>query len=126
MNEGNSTVVLVMEDRGSPPRSEVEQWLRDRMKGWHDHDVLLVGVVVGELLDNAQRYGAPPYVLELVLDQWVEALTIRLRNRAPRHSAGWTSGAGLLTVDALTEQWGVVSAAEHTTVWAKIRFDGGP
>ncbi|WP_447001882.1 ATP-binding protein [Saccharothrix isguenensis] len=125
MSTGNDTVVLVMDDRGSPPRGEVELWLRDRMDDWRGHEALLVGVVVGELLDNAWRYGEPPYVLELVLDRWIETLTIRVRNRAPaqNQSAGWPLGAGLLVVEALTEQWGVVSLAEHTTVWAKVWFE---
>ncbi|WP_158853463.1 ATP-binding protein [Saccharothrix deserti] len=123
MSAGHDTVVLVMEDRESPPRAEVEVWLRERLDGWLDHEVLLVGTVVGELVDNARRYGAPPYVLELVLDRWTDALTIRVRNRAPRHTVGWSLGAGLLIVSTLTEQWGVVSAGENTTVWAKVRFD---
>ncbi|WP_367129503.1 ATP-binding protein [Saccharothrix sp. HUAS TT1] len=123
MNEGDDAVVLVLEDAESLPRAEVEQWLGERMVGWPDHDVLLVGVVVGELLDNARQYGTPPYVLELVLDQWVEELTVRVRNRAPRHSTGWARGSGLLIVDSLTDKWGVVSTATNTTVWAKIRFE---
>ncbi|MFD1147294.1 hypothetical protein [Saccharothrix hoggarensis] len=119
----DGSAVLVMETHGSPSRAEVEAWLRDRLVGWLDHDVLLVGVLVGELLDNAWRCGEPPYVLELVMDPWTETLTIRVRDHARRHTARWSLGAGLLIVDGLTAQWGVVSASESTTVWAKVRFE---
>ncbi|MFD0200491.1 MULTISPECIES: ATP-binding protein [Saccharothrix] len=123
MSAGHDTVALVMDDHDAPSRAEVESWLRDRVEGWPGPDALLIGVVVGELLDNAWRYGEPPYVLELTMDEWTDTLTIRVRNHAPRHSGRWSPGGGLLIVDGLTQQWGVVSAAANTTVWAKLRFE---
>ena len=38
-------------------------------------------------------------------------------------AAAWTLGGGLLIVDGLVDQWGVVSAPTDTTVWAEVRFD---
>lgn len=119
---GHDTVALVMEDHDSPPAPEVASWLRERVGGRPGQDARRVGVVVGELLDNARRHGEPPYVLELTTDEWTDTLTIRVRDHAPRHSAPWSLGAGLLIVDGLVEQWGVVWAAASTTVWAKVRF----
>ncbi|ROP35879.1 ATP-binding protein [Saccharothrix texasensis] len=120
---GHDTVVLVMEDHDCPPGPEVASWLRNRVDGRSDRDALRVGVVVGELLDNAWRHGGPPYVLELTTDAWTGTVTVRVRDHTPRHAARWRLGAGLLIVDGLVEQWGVVSAAANTTVWAKVRFD---
>lgn len=120
---GHDTVALVIVDHDSPPGPEVASWLRDRVDGRPDRDVLRVCVVVGELLDNAWRHGEPPYVLELTMDAWTDTLTIRVRDHTPRHDAHWSLGAGLLIVDGLVGQWGVVSAAASTTVWAKVPFD---
>ncbi|PSL57416.1 hypothetical protein B0I31_102394 [Saccharothrix carnea] len=119
---GYDTAVLVVRDDGILWRKTTWLWLRERMHGWPVHDVLRVELVVAELLDNAQRYGLPRYVVELVLDRHAEILTIRVRNRAPRSGAGWPRAAGLAIVEALSEQWGVVAMGNSTTVWAKMRF----
>ncbi|MFD0204151.1 MULTISPECIES: ATP-binding protein [Saccharothrix] len=119
---GYDTAVLVIRDDRVLWRETTRLWLRERMDGWPDHDVLQVELVVAELLDNAQGYGLPRYVVELVLDRHAEILTIRVRNRAPRSGAGWTQAAGLSIVEALSEQWGVVSMGNSTTVWARVRF----
>ncbi|MFD0204399.1 MULTISPECIES: ATP-binding protein [Saccharothrix] len=123
MSTGDDTVVLVMKDAECFPSAEIERWVRQRMVGWLGHEALLVGTVVGELLDNARRHGAAPYVLALSLDESGDELTIRVRSRERGHGAGWSFGAGLLIVDCLTGQWGVRSEATGTTVWAKVRFD---
>lgn len=119
---GYDTALLVIRDDRVVWQETTRLWLRERMDGWSDHDALRVELVVVELLDNAQRYGLPRYVVELVLDRHAEILTIRLRNDALRSSAGWTQVAGLLIVEALSEQCGVVSMGNSTTVWAKVRF----
>ena len=119
---GHDTALLVIRDDRTAWQETTRLWLRERMDGRPDHDVLRVELVVAELLDNAQRYGLPRYVVELVLDRPAEILTIRVRNRAPRRSAGWVSAAGLSVVEALSEQWGVVSMGYSTTVWARVRF----
>lgn len=119
---GYDTAVLVIRDDRILWRETTRLWLRERMDGWPDHDVLRVELVVAELLDNAQRHGLPRYVVELVLDRHAEVLTIRLRNRAPCSSTGWTREAGLSIVEALSEQWGVVSMGNSTTVWVRVRF----
>lgn len=122
MSARDDTAALVLDDRDSPPRAEVERWLREHVDGRSAEEVLLVGTVVGELLDNARRYGAPPYVLQLAPVRRPDALVVRVRNGAVRHVGPWRTGAGLLVVDALAGQWGVVSFAESTTVWAKLLF----
>lgn len=106
-----------------PGRSEVASWLRDRVGGRPEPDAPPVAVVVGELLDNAWRCGEPPCVLELTTDAWTDTLTIRVRDHTSWHTPRWTLGAGLLIVDGLVDQWGVVSAAASTTVRAKVLFD---
>ncbi|MEV8443885.1 ATP-binding protein [Actinosynnema sp. NPDC051121] len=122
MTAGHDTVVLVVQDGDSTSPDEVARWLREHLEGWPDFDVLLIGQVVGELYDNARRHGSPPYVLELVLDRWREALVVSVRDRAVRRSAPWRSAAGLLLVDALSARWGVLTQATFTTVWAELLF----
>ncbi|MFT7837153.1 hypothetical protein Q5530_13485 [Saccharothrix sp. BKS2] len=123
MSARDDTATLVLDDRDSPPRAEVERWLREQVRGRSAEDALLVGTVVGELLDNARRYGSPPYVLQLAPLRRPDPLVVRVRNGAERHVGPWRSGAGLLVVDALAAQWGVVSFVESTTVWAKLLFE---
>jgi len=119
---GCDTALLVIRDDRALSRERIRLWLRESMAGRPDHDVLRVELVVGELLDNARRYGQPRYVVELVLDRHTGIFTIRVRNRAPRSTAGWAPAAGLSIVEALSEQWGVVSMEDRTTVWVKVRF----
>ncbi|QQQ79599.1 ATP-binding protein [Saccharothrix sp. 6-C] len=123
MTAGNDTVVLVVQDEDTTSPDEVARWLREHLAGWPAHDVLLIGVVVGELYDNARRHGSPPFVLELVLDRWREALVVSVRDRALRRTAPWRPAAGLLLVDALSTRWGVLTQAAFTTVWAELVFD---
>ncbi|MFD7657995.1 hypothetical protein ACFV4N_28825 [Actinosynnema sp. NPDC059797] len=120
---GYDTALLVVRDDGTLPRRQVEPWLRDRLDGRPEHDVLRVRLIVAELLDNAQRHGWPRYVVELVLDRRTGVLTIRFRNRTPERVVGWAPGAGLSIVEALSEQWGFVAMRSSTTVWVKVRFD---
>lgn len=119
---GQDTAVLVVQDGDSTSPDEVARWLREHLVGWAAVDVLLIDVVVGELFDNARRYGSPPYVLELVLDRWRESLVVSVRDRSARRSARWRSSAGLLLVDGLSERWGVLIQSEFTTVWAELLF----
>lgn len=122
MTAGQDTVVLVVQD-GDPTSSEdVARWLGDQLEGWSEFDVLLVGTVVGELFGNARRHGSPPYVLELVLDRWREALVVSVRDRAVRRAGTWRTAAGLLLVGGLSARWGVLTQAAFTTVWAELVF----
>ncbi|MFE2754763.1 ATP-binding protein [Actinosynnema sp. NPDC059335] len=122
MAADQDTAVLVVQDGDRVSPDEVARWLRERLEGWPPFDVLLVGVVVGELFDNARRHGSPPYVLELVLDRWREALVVSVRDRALRGAAPWSSAAGLLLVGGLSERWGVLTQGPSTTVWAELVF----
>ncbi|QFZ20157.1 ATP-binding protein [Saccharothrix syringae] len=119
----NNTVVLVVEDDDAGSVADVASWLHGRVDGWPAPDVLLIGVVVGELFDNARRHGSPPYVIELVLDHWHEALVVSVSDRALHGPGPWWPAGGLLLVDALSERWGVESQGRNTTVWAEILFE---
>jgi hypothetical protein len=119
---GHDTVVLVVQDEDATSPEEVARWLREHLEGWSGFDVLLIGLVVGELYDNARRHGSPPYVLELVLDRWRQALVVSVRDRAVRRSAPWPPGAGLLLVGGLSTRWGVLTQEAFTTVWVELVF----
>ncbi|MCE7000261.1 ATP-binding protein [Saccharothrix sp. S26] len=123
MTAGHDTVVLVVQDGDATSPDEVARWLRAHLEGWPGFDVLLVGLVVGELYDNAHRHGSPPYVVELVLDRWRQALVVSVRDRAVRRPVPWRSSAGLTLVDGLSARWGVLTQAKFTTVWAELVFE---
>lgn len=123
MTAGDDAVVLVVQDEDSTSPEDVAFWLLERLQGWPEHDVQLVAVVVGELFDNAWNHGSPPFVVELVLDRWREALTVSVRDRADRWVGPWRPSAGLLLVDALSARWGVLTQDRTTTVWAELVFE---
>ncbi|MBW4720484.1 ATP-binding protein [Saccharothrix obliqua] len=123
MTAGNDLVVLVMSDPTPPDPAEVDRWLRERLDGWPDHEAAVVGVVAGELVRNAWRHGAAPYLLELRLDREQDVLVVSALDRPARRSRPWRLRAGLLLVDALAVRWGVESRADRTRVWAELRFD---
>ncbi|MEU4806278.1 ATP-binding protein [Actinosynnema sp. NPDC023587] len=123
MATGDNTVVLVMREPDSPAADEVVAWLAEQLDGWSDHEVVRVGVVVDELVDNARRYGEPPYVLQLVWDDAWSTLVVIVCDRPTAPPGPWLPRAGLVLVEALTLGWGVESDADHTVVWAHLRFD---
>ncbi|MFD7660884.1 hypothetical protein ACFV4N_43520 [Actinosynnema sp. NPDC059797] len=123
MNDGDDDkAVLVLPDDGSP-LGDIAFWLRHCLDGWPRADVVLVGVVVGELYDNARLHGAPPYVIELVLDRPHDVLTVSVDNRVARASPVWQRRSGLLLVEGLSEQWGALERGDTTTTWAEILLD---
>ncbi|MBY8850698.1 ATP-binding protein [Saccharothrix longispora] len=123
MTAGHDTAVLVVEDADAMPPAEVAGWLRERLDGWSEQDVRLVEVVAGELFANARRHGAPPYVLELLLNRRGESLVVSARDRTVGRLRPWRPAAGLLLVGALSARWGITSRAGTTTVWAELLFE---
>ncbi|MFD0200373.1 MULTISPECIES: ATP-binding protein [Saccharothrix] len=124
MEVGDGAVVLVIRDDESISSVGVARWIEERLEGWPPEDVVLVGVVAGELFDNAVAHGLAPYVLELDLDEFGEAMMVTVRDRACRRAWPWRPSAGLLLVDALSSRWGVLSHDGTTTVYAKLDFEG--
>ncbi|MER5261942.1 ATP-binding protein [Actinosynnema sp. NPDC002837] len=123
MEVGDGAVVLVVRDDDSMSPVEVARWLQERLDGWPPEDVVLVGVVAGELFDNAVNHGSAPYVLELDLDEFGETMLVTVHDRARDRASRWRRSAGLLLVDALSSRWGVLSRDGTTTVWAKLDFE---
>lgn len=123
MTAGHDAVKLVIPADDSLSPRAVARWLRECLERWPAEDAALVGVVVGEIVDNAWRHALPPYVVELSLDRRQELLRITVRDCGPHVRGGWWYGAGLLLVEGLSADWGVVREAEGTTVWADLRFE---
>ncbi|GAA0251452.1 hypothetical protein GCM10010492_59790 [Saccharothrix mutabilis subsp. mutabilis] len=117
------SVALVIEEGDAPSDEEVARWLADQLDGWLDRDRVVIGVVVGELLDNARRYASPPYVVRLGVDEVREVLVVAVRDAPLTRFDGWDRGAGLLLVDALCSRWGVLAKPGSTVVWAELVFD---
>ncbi|GAA1287025.1 hypothetical protein [Saccharothrix xinjiangensis] len=124
MTAWNEVAVLVVRDDERAPLTEVAPWLRETLREWPELDAVLVGVVVGELCDNARRWGAPPFAVELALDRWMDVLKVSVCDRETGSPRGWRLGAGLLLVDALVDRWGVSTKAGATTVWAEVSHRG--
>ncbi|WP_141976605.1 hypothetical protein [Saccharothrix saharensis] len=121
---GDGAIVLVIREDDSVSSVEVARWVEQRLDGWPPEDVMLVGVVAGELFDNAVAHGSAPYVLELDLDEFGEAMMVTVRDRARGRSWPWRPSAGLLLVDALSSRWGVLAREGTTAVYAKLDFEG--
>lgn len=115
--------MLVVQDDDSTSPVEVARWLQERLEGWPENDVVLVGVVAGELFDNAVNHGLPPYVLKLDLDEFGESMVVSVRNHARRRVGPWQLSAGLLLIDALSSRWGILTQNTTTTVWARLDFE---
>ncbi|MFD3681791.1 ATP-binding protein [Streptomyces sp. NPDC058613] len=106
------------------------QFTRDTLQAWgvtarHD-DVLLC---VSELATNALRYGVPRgrgYLLRLLA--FGGAVRIEVHDSGPGLSrmaarpAGGEGGRGLVIVEALAEEWGVLPRAPGKVVWCEIRL----
>ncbi|MEU5695885.1 ATP-binding protein [Actinosynnema sp. NPDC020468] len=93
-----------------------------------DHGVVAEDavLVVDELVSNARRHGTPPRRCRLLLHpgrrlrvEVEDSTSAHPRARTPDH----TGGRGLLLVERLTAQWGVLHHAFHKTVWAEIALD---
>lgn len=117
------SATLVVTDDPTMSAEVVALWVRERLDGWLEHEVAVVGVVVGELLDNARTHGGTPCVLRLSVDPGSGTFLVSVRDRCTGPPGPWTRGAGLLLVEAQSTRWGVVSEPGTTTVWAELRFD---
>ncbi|WP_309112652.1 ATP-binding protein [Saccharothrix sp.] len=117
------SATLVVTDDPTMSAEVVALWVRERLDGWLEHELAAVGVVVGELLDNARRHGGTPCVLRLSVDFVTRTLLVSVRDRCAGAPKPWARGAGLLLVEAQSTRWGVVSEPGTTTAWAELRFD---
>lgn len=85
-----------------------------------------VVLVCSELVTNVVLHGAGPVRLSIalrsdgVLVQVGDSTPGRARLRAQGPGPQSTSGRGLVIVEALSSQWGVLSEARSKTVWALV------
>ena len=81
--------------------------------------------MVDELVSNARRHGAPPGCCRLtVLPHRFRVEVDDADQRRPRRrSADHTGGRGMVLVERLTAEWGVLHQTTHKTVWAELSLD---
>ncbi|MEV0675241.1 ATP-binding protein [Actinosynnema sp. NPDC050436] len=123
MTAHEDTAMLVMVEPGTPSSDEVTRWLRERLHGRPDHEVTRVGVVAGELVDNAWQHSGPPYVLRLTWAPDRDVLVVSVFDHPTTPIGPWRPGAGLALVEVLSAGWGVETAGNGAVVWAELRFE---
>ncbi|MFE0630432.1 SpoIIE family protein phosphatase [Streptomyces sp. NPDC058864] len=97
---------------------------RRRLAAWGvaEETAFTTELIVGELVGNAVRYGAPPLQLRLVLEQMLTCEVSDTAAGAPHVKHARTvdeNGRGLFIVAGLADQWGVRYRAQGKTVWAQ-------
>ncbi|MEU6773094.1 SpoIIE family protein phosphatase [Streptomyces sp. NPDC046759] len=98
--------------------------VRRRMDAWGvDQETAdTAELIVGELVGNAVRYGAPPLRLRLIRDCALTCEVSDASRSAPHVKHARTideSGRGLFIIAALADSWGTRYHAEGKTVWAE-------
>ena len=115
---------LVVDDRAA---AQARHFLLQSSCTEHHTAVLETSMLlVSELATNAVRHGAPPVTVRLHCDE-VEGLEIRVSDgssRAPllrRPDPGRWGGRGVVLVDTLSQEWGVVPTRTGKVVWCRLR-----
>ncbi|SDI12653.1 hypothetical protein SAMN05192558_101524 [Actinokineospora alba] len=98
-------------------------WLDGLLDQWDPADRLRAMVVAEELIVNAHQHGTPPVVLRVVLvGPHDSSMLITAEDQDARNYGEWQRGAGLLTVGALADRWGVDWRHDRKTVWAELHY----
>ena len=118
---------FTMDDLGAQRRRLVRELEQHRLSPSTAYDA---AVVLGELLSNALRHGAPLQdggltvtwgawdgIVHLEVTDGGGASLPAIASAATEAAVG---GHGLVIVDALSSSWGIRSEADSVTVWADL------
>ncbi|MEU8718579.1 SpoIIE family protein phosphatase [Streptomyces sp. NPDC048663] len=102
---------------------------REQMARWHigADEAFTAELIVSELVANAVRYGAPPYRLRLILDEWLTCEVRDAGTSVPRlkHARQMDEdGRGLFIVAGVADGWGIHFHPQGKTVWARQSTQG--
>lgn len=125
---GGGAVTLVLDEDGRTVwRSTLRSALTEAASPGTVEDAI---IVAGELVANALEHGLPPATLEVVVEPAGSVLVSVLDHGSvvplsPMPiSLEAVRGRGLLIVDSLTTEWGVLESAKGKAVWARVARDG--
>ena len=125
---GGVAMALVLDADG---RTVWRSTLRSTLDGTVAADTVEdVIIVAGELVANALEHGLPPAALEVLAEPEGSVLVSVLDHGSvvplsPMPiSLEAVRGRGLLIVDSLTSEWGVLESGHGKAVWARVAEDG--
>lgn len=125
---GGVAMALVLDSDG---RTVWRSTLRSTLDGTVGADTVEdVIIVAGELVANALEHGLPPAALEVLAEPEGSVLVSVLDHGSVvplspmPMSLEAVRGRGLLIVDSLTTEWGVLESEHGKAVWARVAQDG--
>ena len=103
-------------------------WVRDTLDGCTAGAIREAGTVLGELVTNAFRHAAPPFLVRLTTSRGGHLIRLTVADGVPGDAGRWRLGRGLLIVRGLCPRWGVTPdrldsvscAVDGKTVWAEL------
>ncbi|MER5262261.1 ATP-binding protein [Actinosynnema sp. NPDC002837] len=120
-------------DLGAVVPSLVRRWTAQVLADLTGEDLDDCLLVVTELVSNGHDHGLPPRSLRLSRSLEPCVIRIEVDDASPEHPVlgrsriGELRGRGVMIVDRLAKDWGVVAHADHKTVWAELTCtDAGP
>ncbi len=120
---GEDHATLVMPTADHPAPEEIRSWIGEALAELPDVDRLHATLVAGELVDNARRHGAAPYVLRLATVDGGRTLTVSVDDCTTPDGPA-PSGSELVLVGGLSRRWGAEQRRRARTVWAELVPDG--
>jgi hypothetical protein len=119
--------VVANVDLGAVSLAHVRQRVRAMLSGRYGVLVEDAVQVVDELASNARQHGHPPRACRLLLTNGGRCLRVEVDDTAPElprlRPPDEYGGRGLLLVDGLSSNWGVLRHARYKTVWAELELE---
>lgn len=99
-------------------------WLRDVLHGCTSGAISEAWTVLAQLLANAYRHAAPPYLVRVTAERQGFLIRLAVTDGSGRGGAAWDLRRGLRVVRGLCPSWGVTpdagDGAHGKTVWAEL------
>lgn len=103
---------------------DLRGWLEGPLRGRTPQVVREVTIVLGELMTNAFRHAAPPFVVRLTVSRRRRGVRIEVDDGSTPATSRWPLGRGLLIVRDICREWGVEHRSDGKVVWAEIPGNG--
>ncbi|RDI18426.1 ATP-binding protein [Lentzea flaviverrucosa] len=113
----------------TPSLSAMRRWISDAFGDLSEDVVEDAQLAVTELVSNAYDHGRHPRQLRLRRIEASRCLRIEVDDASPdmptlgRSRLSDTRGRGLIIVNKIAEQWGVLPHSVGKTVWAELLCD---
>lgn len=129
--DGADVMVLSLREQ-VPELVTARRWAARRLADLTDAELGDVLLVATELVTNAYDHGAPPREIRMM--RLIEPCAVRIEvddssSQLPVKSQsviGRPRGRGLVIVDKLAEDWGVIPNVVGKTVWAEVSCSASP